>query len=81
MGCELFTHVSLTQDLPAHNLRQGDVATIVDRHPVPDGEAGYSPEIFNAIGEIIAVITVAESQIYPFTGNAILGVRALEPAQ
>jgi len=75
---ELFQRVALTRDLPAKRLRRGDVATIVDCHPAPDdGEAGYSLEVFNAIGETIEVIVVAESDLQPLRANEVLNVRAL----
>jgi len=42
-----------------------------------DGEDGYSLEIFNAIGDKIAVITEPESAIAPLSGNEIFRVRSL----
>ncbi len=78
MKFELFKQVALREDLPQDNLRQGDVATIVEHHPVPDGEDGYSLEVFNAVGETIAVITLAESQIEPLTSDEVLHIRHLE---
>lgn len=63
MTFELFTRVALRDDFPNHRLRRGDVATIVEHHPVTDGEDGYSLEVFNAVGETIAVLVVSESQI------------------
>ncbi len=65
MAFELFTRVALREDFPKHYLHRGDVATIVEHHPVSDGEDGYSLEVFNAIGETIAVLVVSESQIEP----------------
>ncbi len=79
MPYELFTRVSLADDLPAKGLRRGDVATIVDTHPGTNGqEPGYSLEVFNAIGETIAVLTVRESQIEPLARDEILHVRHLD---
>jgi len=80
MKYELFSRVALAEDLPEDKLCRGDVATIVEHHPVSDGEDGYSLEVFNATGETIAVITVAESQITPLTSNTILNTRLLEAA-
>ncbi|MFM7578535.1 MAG: DUF4926 domain-containing protein, partial [Microcystaceae cyanobacterium] len=60
MDYELFSRVALTENLPQYKLCRGDVATIVEHHPVSEGEDGYSLEVFNATGETIAVITVAE---------------------
>jgi hypothetical protein len=77
MKYQLFQRVALAQDLPEENLKSGDVATIIEYHPVSAGEDGYSLEIFNALGETIAVITVPESAIQPLTSNEVLSVRSL----
>ena len=45
MAFKLFEEVVLTKDIPKRGLRKGDVATIVERHPVSDGEDGYSLEL------------------------------------
>lgn len=79
MAYELFSKVALKVDLPARKLRPGDVATIVEAHPGrPGQEPGYSLEVFNAVGETIAVVTVRESQIEPLTQNEVLHVRKLD---
>jgi hypothetical protein len=78
MRFELFTRVALREDLPQYKLCRGDVATIVEHHPVPDDEDGYSLEVFNAVGETIAVITVAESQIESLMSNEVLHVRVFD---
>lgn len=77
---ELFTRVALKEDLEKYKLCRGDVATIVEYHPVKNAEDGYSLEVFNAVGETISVITVAESQIEPLMSNEVLHVRILESA-
>ena len=73
----LFEEVFLVRDIPEKSLQHGGVATIVDHHPVPGGEDGYSLEVFNVFGETIAVITVPESAIAPLSANNIFTVRAL----
>ncbi|NEQ42290.1 MAG: DUF4926 domain-containing protein [Leptolyngbya sp. SIOISBB] len=75
MAFELFTRVALQQDFPNYQLHRGDVATIVDHHPVAEDEDGYSLEVFNAIGETIAVSVVSESQIEPLMSNEVLHIR------
>jgi Domain of unknown function (DUF4926) len=77
---ELFSRVALREDFPLHQLRRGDVVTIVDHHPVKDGEDGYSLEVFNAVGETIAVLVVAESQIEPLMRNEVLQIRVMDEA-
>lgn len=77
MTYQLFEDVVLTEDISEKELRKGDVATIVDHHPIADGEDGYSLEIFNALGETVAVVTVAASAIAPLTAEEIFSVRPL----
>ena len=79
MAYELFTRVALREDFPQHKLRKGDVATIVERHEAAASvETGYSLEVFNAVGETIAVIVVSESQIEALLPGEVLHVRQLE---
>lgn len=80
MKHELFEEVVLTKDIPDKRLKRGDVATVVERHSVSDGEDGYSLEIFNALGDTIAVITVPESAIEPLAEDEIFSVRSLVAA-
>jgi hypothetical protein len=81
MKYKMFTRVSLKASLPKHRLRRGDVATIVEHHPGrPGQEPGYTLEVFNAVGETIAVVTVRESQIEPLKAKSLLHVRTLAPA-
>ena len=75
MKIDLFKRVSLRVDVPEHGLRKGDVATIVEHLPGKDCEDGYALEVFNAIGDTIAVITVPESAVEPLTADVIPSVR------
>ena len=77
MKIELFKRVALTIDIPDQGLRKGDVATVVEYLPAKEGEHGYALEVFNAIGETIAVITVPESAVEPLTADRIPSVRSL----
>jgi hypothetical protein len=72
-----FQQVALAKDIPENNLRRGDLATIVEIHPANGEKVGYSIEIFNALGETIAVTTVPESALEELTANEILHVRSL----
>lgn len=63
MTPKLFKEMKLARDLPEHRLRQGDVVKIVDRHVTPDGTEGFSIEVFNAVGETIAVTAVPISAL------------------
>jgi hypothetical protein len=80
MKYKLFEEVVLKKDIPEKKLRRGDVATIVEHHHVSGGEDGYSLEIFNALGDTISVITIAESAIAPIKKDEIFSVRSLEAA-
>ena len=77
MRIELFQRVALRIDIPDHGLRKGDVATIVEYLPGTNGEDGYALEVFNAVGESIAVVTVPESAVEPLTRDKIPSVRPL----
>ncbi len=77
MKLELFKRVALRVDLPEHRLRKGDVATIAEHLPGKDCEDGYALEVFNAVGDTIAVITVPESAVEPLTADVIPSVRPL----
>lgn len=80
MAYKLFEEIVLSKDIPEKKLIKGDVATIVDYHPVSNGEDGYSLEVFDVLGNTIAVITLPESAIEPLTKNEIFNVRSLEVA-
>jgi hypothetical protein len=77
MKIDLFKRVALRIDIPEHGLRKGDVATIVEHLPGKNGDDGYALEVFNAIGETIAVITTPESAVEPLTADEIPSVRPL----
>jgi hypothetical protein len=77
MSYQLFDEVVLQTDFPNLQLKKGDVATIVEYHPRTDGEDGYTLEVFNVLGDTIAVVTVAASAIAPLTENEVFSVRPL----
>ena len=78
MTLELFQEVALTHDLPEHQLKAGDVATLVAFVPHPSGgEDGCVLEVFNAVGESIAVVTVPISAVEALSADEILTVRSL----
>jgi len=80
MSLDLYERVVLRRDVAEYRLRRGDVAVLVDRVPHPaDGEDGCVLEVFNAVGDSIAVITVAESQVEPLRADEVLAVRPLVP--
>ena len=80
MTYKLFEEIVLTRDIPEKKLKKGDVATIVEHHSVLEGEDGYSLEVFDVLGNTIALITLPESAVEPLTENEIFSVRSLEVA-
>ncbi len=78
MSLTLYRHVALRRDLPEHNLRRGDVAVLVDRIAHPEGgEPGCVLEVFNALGESIAVVAVRESDVEELREDEMLSVRRI----
>jgi hypothetical protein len=82
MTPRLYERVAIRTAVPSHGLRAGDVATLIDfvDHPITGGERGCVLEIFNAVGESIAVVTVAESAIEPLRADEVFSVRPLAAA-
>ena len=78
MKRELYEEVALTRNILEGGLCQGDVARLVDYVPHPaGGEEGAVLEIFNAIGESVAVVTVPVSAIAPLRADQMPAVRSL----
>ncbi len=77
MALPPFSKVALKVDLREDGLQKGDVATIVDYLPGKDCEHGYALEVFNAVGDTIAVVMVAQSAVEPLTADQVLSVRPL----
>ncbi len=75
MKFELYTDAVLAGDLPEHRLCRGDVVKLVDHHLAPDGAEGYSIEVFNALGETIAITAVPESLLEPLREDEVLCTR------
>lgn len=80
MRFELYTDAALARDIPEHSLRRGDVVRVVDHHPSPNGQTGYSIEVFNALGDTIAVTAVPESALESLRKDEVLSVRPLTAA-
>mgnify|MGYP001578383320 CR=1 FL=1 len=77
MKFALYTDAALTCDLPEHRLRRGDIVKLVDHHTAPDGAEGYSIEVFNAVGDTIAVTTVPASALEALREDEVLSARTL----
>lgn len=77
MKYKLFEEIVLARDVSEKKLKAGDVATVVEYYPVSGGEDGYSLEVFNTVGDTIAVITLPESAIQSFGEYEVFSVRSL----
>ncbi|WP_444980566.1 DUF4926 domain-containing protein [Microseira wollei] len=81
MKLDLYQEVALTRNLPEHRLSAGDIATLVDFVPHPaGGEDGCVLEVYNAVGESIAVVAVPISAVSALGADEILTRRSLAPA-
>ena len=68
----------MTRDIPEQALCRGDVATLVEHVPgtkASGGEEGCVLEVFNAVGESIAVVAVPVSAIEPLKPSQVLATR------
>jgi hypothetical protein len=77
MKFELYKDVALTLDLPEEGLKRGDIVKLVEHHVARDRENGYSAEVFNAVGDTLAVITIPESALEPLREDEVCCVRSL----
>lgn len=78
MKLALHQEIVLNRDFPDHNLHKGDTATLIDYIPHPSGgEEGAILEVFNAIGDTIAVVTVPVSSIDTLQSDDVLSIRRL----
>jgi hypothetical protein len=77
MKLELYTDAVLTCDVPQHRLQRGDIVKLVEYHVAPDGTEGYSIEVFNAVGDTIAVTAVPASALEALREDEILCARSL----
>lgn len=78
---ELYQRVILTRDVPEEHLRQGDVAWLIDTaHDPVANEDGYILEIFNVLGESIAIATVSVDAVEPLRADFIPAARLADTA-
>ena len=64
MQFEMFSIVSLKEDIAEYNLLKGTMAMVVDYCPRPQGqEDGYVLEVLNEDNQGFAVITLAASKV------------------
>ncbi|MBI3537286.1 MAG: DUF4926 domain-containing protein [Chloroflexi bacterium] len=66
--------IVLTEDLPEHGLKSGDIGTVVLVHR---GGEGYEVEFVTLNGETVAVVSVISSHVRPIHKRELAHVRAL----
>lgn len=77
MKFELYADVVLRCGVPEHRLRRGDIVKLVDHRVAPHGTEGYSIEVFNALGDTIAVTSVPASALEALRQDEVLCARTL----
>ena len=65
--------VVLTEDLPEHGLRQGDLGTVVLIH----GAEGYEVEVMTLDGQTLMVVSLFPHQVRPVGRREIAQARAV----
>jgi hypothetical protein len=80
MPFDLFSDVILTADVPANDLRAGDVGTVAEYHRMPGTEDGYSVEFFDMTGQTITVATLPAHLLRAPTRTDRPAVRAMAGA-
>jgi hypothetical protein len=76
MKPELYSRVIVTVDVPQEDVRRGDIATVIDYVPHPQGgEEGAILEIFDALGDSLGVVIVPVSAIAPLTRGLVPSAR------
>jgi hypothetical protein len=66
--------VILTEDLPKHGLKRGDIGVVVLLH----GVAGYGVEFMTLDGETVAVVSLAKHQVRAVGPHKMAHSRPLE---
>ncbi len=74
---EELDRIVLLVDIPEHDLRAGDVGTVVDVHTKGPPGTGYSVEFLTMGGDTIAVLELEEPQIRPTRSTDIIHVREI----
>jgi hypothetical protein len=78
MSLELHDRVALQTSFPEYGLQTGDVATLIDFVDHPNsGPRGCVLELFTALGDSIAVVTVPEHTVSPLRADEVQSVRPI----
>ena len=78
---QLYERVALSHDIEQHGLKRGDVATLVDTVPHPNGgPLGLVLEVTNALGDSLQVVIVKPDDVESLHANEVFSVRELSQA-
>ncbi len=78
---ELYKEAVILRDIPESRLHVGDVGTVVEFLPHPaGGPRGVMLEVFNVLGDTIAVVTLPETDIEPLADDEVWHARRLARA-
>lgn len=69
--------IVLTTDLPEHNLKEGDIGTVVLVHQ--NGQ-GYEVEFMTLDGETVAIVSLFAAHVRPIGRREIAHARIIEAA-
>jgi hypothetical protein len=72
-----FSHSTSDANVPARRFHRGDTVKLVVHNVAPDGTEGYSIEVFNALGDTIAVTSVSASGLEARRHDEMLCARTL----
>lgn len=76
MKPDLYSRVVVTLDLPQEDVRRGDITTVVEYVPPPNGgEEGAILEIFDTLGNSLGVVIVPVSAIAPLSRGMVPAAR------
>ena len=78
---DLYKEAVLLRDIPENRLHAGDVGTVVEilQHPA-GGPRGVMLEVFNVLGDSIAIVTLPETEIEPLADDEVWHARRLARA-
>jgi Domain of unknown function (DUF4926) len=65
--------VVLKHDLPEHELKSGDLGTVVEVYP----SDGLEVEFVTVSGRITALVTLKSTDVRPISGSDLVAVRSL----
>ena len=72
-----FSHSISDADVQEYRLRRGGIVKLVAHHVAPDGTEGDSIEVFNVLGETVAITSVSTSALEALRQDKVFCARTL----